>query len=68
VDPQATVQASALAVVPGFLLVFGLFGKLLIASFPALLVGIALTALVDVWLFRRVERTFERDEILTRWK
>ena len=68
VDPQATVQASALAVVPGFLLVFGLFGKLLIASFTALLVAIALAVLINVWLFRRVERTFERDEILTRWK
>ena len=68
VDPQATVQASALVVLPGFLLVFGLFGKLLIASFPALLVGIAVTALVDVWLFRRVEKTFAREEILTRWK
>jgi ABC-2 type transport system permease protein len=68
VDPQATVQTSGLAIVPGFLVVFGLFGKLLISSFPALLVAIALAALLDLWLFRRVERTFEREEILTRWK
>ena len=68
VDPQATVQASALAVVPGFLVVFGVFGKLLISSFTALLTGIAVAALLDVWLFRRVERTFEREEILTRWR
>lgn len=68
VDPQATVQASALAVVPGFLVVFGLLGKVLIASFPTLLVGIALVAALDVWLFRRVEKTFEREEILTRWR
>lgn len=67
VDPQATVQASALAVVPGFLVIFGLFGKVLIASFTALLVGIALTAVLDLWLFRRVEKTFEREEILTKW-
>jgi ABC-2 type transport system permease protein len=68
VDPQATVQASALAVIPGFLVVFGLFGKILIASFSALLAGIALMVIVDLWLFRRVEKTFEREEILTRWR
>jgi len=68
VDPQVTVQTSALAIVPGFLLIFGLFGKLLISSFPALLVAIGVAALLDLWLFRRVERTFEREEILTRWK
>jgi ABC-2 type transport system permease protein len=68
VDPQATVQASALAIVPGFLVVFGLFGKILIANFTALLAGIALLVIVDLWLFRRVEKTFEREEILTRWR
>ena len=68
VDPQATVQASALAIIPGFLVVFGLFGKILIENFTALLVGIAILALVDLWLFRRVEKTFEREEILTRWR
>ena len=68
VDPQATVQASALAVVPGFLVVFGLFGKVLIASFSALLAAIGLVLVLDLWLFRRVEKTFEREEILTRWR
>lgn len=68
VDPQSTVQTSALVIVPGFLVIFGIFGKLLIASFPALLAGIGLAAVVDLWLFRLVERTFEREEILTRWR
>lgn len=68
VDPQATVQASALAVIPGFLVIFGLFGRILIANFTALLAGIALMVIVDLWLFRRVEKTFEREEILTRWR
>jgi membrane protein CcdC involved in cytochrome C biogenesis len=68
VDPQATVQASALMVVPAFLVVFGVFGKVLIASFEMLLIGIGLVLLLDLWLFRRVERTFEREEILTRWR
>lgn len=68
VDPQATVQASALAVVPAFLVIFGLFGKVLISSFGALLLSIALTIVLDLWLFRRIEKTFEREEILTRWR
>lgn len=68
VDPQATVQTSALVVLPGFLVLFGLFGKVLLVSFPALLVMTGLTLVLDLWLFRRVEKTFQREEILTRWK
>jgi ABC-2 type transport system permease protein len=68
VDPQATVQASALAIIPGFLVIFGVFGRILVASFPALLVGIGIMIAIDLWLFRRVEKTFEREEILTRWR
>jgi hypothetical protein len=37
-------------------------------SFTAVLVTIALMLLVDLWLFRGVERTFRREEILTKWK
>lgn len=68
VDPQVTVQTSALVILPGFLIVFGLFGRLLMVSFTAVLVTIALMLLLNLWLFRRVERTFRREEILTRWK
>lgn len=68
VDPQATVQASALAILPAFLVVFGIFGRLLMVSFTALLVTIGLMLLLDLWLFRLVERTFRREEILTKWK
>ncbi len=68
VDPQATVQASALVIVPGALVVFGLFGKLLLNYFEAVLIIIALMIPLDAWLFRRVERTFRREEILTRWR
>ena len=68
VDPQVTVQTSALAILPGFFIVFGLFGRLLMESFTAVLVIIALMLLVDLWLFRGVERTFRREEILTKWK
>ena len=68
VDPQVTVQTSALVILPGFLIVFGLFGRLLMVSFTSVLVTIALMLLLNLWLFRRVERTFRREEILTRWK
>lgn len=68
VDPQSTVQTSALAILPGFLLVFGVFGRILLRSFPAVLVTVALAVLINLWLFRTVERSFRREEILTRWK
>ncbi|HEX9895421.1 MAG TPA: ABC transporter permease subunit [Gemmatimonadales bacterium] len=68
VDPQSTVQASALAILPGFFVVFGVFGKVLMVSFNAVLVTIVLTLVLNLWLFRGVERTFRREEILTKWK
>jgi hypothetical protein len=68
VDPQVTVQTSALAILPGFFIVFGVFGKLLMVSFPAVLVTIGLMLVLNLWFFRRVERTFRREEILTKWK
>lgn len=67
-DPQATVQTSALAVLPIFLLLVAVFGRLLTLSFPALLGGCALVLLVDVALFRMNVVRFRREEILTRWK
>ncbi|HET9515996.1 MAG TPA: hypothetical protein VFO95_18830, partial [Gemmatimonadales bacterium] len=59
---------SALAILPGFLLVFGVFGRILLRSFPAVLVAVVLAVLLNLWLFRTVERSFRREEILTRWK
>lgn len=67
-DPQATVQATALTVIPGFLLLFALFGRVLTLWFPALLIACALALLLALWLFRTNVRRFEREEILTRWK
>ena len=67
-DPQATVQATALMVIPGFLLVFAVFGRLLTLWFPALVIGCGVASLVVLVLFRTNVRRFEREEILTRWK
>lgn len=67
-DPQATVQTSALAVLPAFMLLVAVFGRLLTVSFPALLVATGLVLLIDVALFRMNVIRFRREEILTNWK
>ena len=67
-DPQATVQATALAIIPGFLILIGLFGKVLTTSFSALWIACLVMAAIDLALFRSDVRTFRREEILTRWK
>jgi hypothetical protein len=67
-DPQATVQTSALAILPVFLLLVAVFGRALTLSFPALLVACGLAVLVDLALFRMNVVRFRREEILTTWK
>lgn len=67
-DPQATVQATALATIPGFLLLFGLLGPMLTINFTALWATCIGAAVVDVALFRANVVKFKREEILTRWK
>jgi ABC-2 type transport system permease protein len=67
-DPQAAVQHTALMTLPGFLLLLGVFGKLLTVSFTAAWGACLLVAAISLWLFRGNVRTFRREEILTRWK
>jgi len=67
-DPQATVQATALAIIPGFLILIALFGKVLTTYFTALWIACLVMAVIDLVLFRGNTRTFRREEILTRWK
>jgi ABC-2 type transport system permease protein len=67
-DPQATVQATALAIIPGFLILVGLFGKVLTTLFTALWIACLVMAVIDLALFRANVHTFRREEILTRWK
>lgn len=68
VDPQATVQTTALVIIPGFLLVFGVFGRLLTTFFPALVAACVMALGLAAALFRTNLRRFKREEILTRWK
>jgi ABC-2 type transport system permease protein len=67
-DPQATIQISALAVLPIFLFLVAVFGRALLRSFPFVLGACALVMLVDLALFRMNVVRFRREEILTRWK
>jgi len=67
-DPQATVQATALVIIPGFLILIAVFGKVLTTYFAALWIGCLIMAVIDLFLFRGSVRTFRREEILTRWK
>ena len=62
------MQTTALATIPGFLLLFGVLGKLLTLNFTALWATCAGAALVDLALFRGNVASFKREEILTRWK
>jgi ABC-2 type transport system permease protein len=66
-DPQAAVQITALFVIPAFLLVIGVFGRLLTMFFPALVGACVLVAFIDLALFQINVRRFRREEILTRW-
>ncbi len=66
-DPQATVQTSMFAVLPIFLLLIAVFGRLVTRSFPALIAACGLVVLVDLALFRMNVVRFRREEILTTW-
>ncbi len=67
-DPQAANQATALVIIPFFMVGIGIFGKLLSLSFTAVLVACVVMALLSLLLFRINVRKFQREEILTQWK
>ncbi|MBC7897146.1 MAG: ABC transporter permease [Cytophagaceae bacterium] len=66
-DVQAAVQVAGLWVVPAGLVLVGLVGRPALRSLVAGVVASVLVAALDWWLFRRNERRFEREEILTQW-
>lgn len=66
-DVQAAIQTAGLWVVPAGLVLIGLLGRPALRSVPLALAAIVLFGLAAFWSFRRTERRFERDEILTRW-
>jgi ABC-2 type transport system permease protein len=67
-DPQAANQATALVIIPGFMLLIGLFGKLLALSLAAVVAACVAILGVCIVLFMWNLRGFQREEILTRWK
>jgi ABC-2 type transport system permease protein len=67
-DAQAANQATALIVMPVFLLVLGVFGRVMIASFTAALASCGVALAVAVYLLQVNLARFRREEILTRWK
>lgn len=67
-DPQAANQATALIIMPVFLLVLGAFGRLMMVSFTAALVSCLVALALALYLLQVNLARFRREEILTRWK
>ncbi len=67
-DAQAANQATALIVMPIFLVVLGVFGRIMVASFTAALVSCAVALAAALYLLQVNLARFRREEILTRWK
>jgi len=67
-DPQATNQFAGIVILPVFIVVLGVFGKLISLNFLALSIGCLVVLLVNIYLFRLNLRKFQREEILTKWK
>lgn len=67
-DAQAANQATALIVMPVLLVVLGVFGRVMLASFPAALVSCGVALAVALHLLQVNLARFRREEILTRWK
>lgn len=67
-DPQAANQVTALILIPLLLLLFAVAGPALMYSLPVLLAAAALLVLIVAALFWWVRRSFNREEILCRWR
>jgi ABC-type Na+ efflux pump permease subunit len=67
-DPQAANQATALVIIPVFMIGIGVFGKILTLSIVAVGAACVVVAFAAALLFRWNMRSFQREEILTRWK
>jgi ABC-2 type transport system permease protein len=67
-DPQTANQFTGLVIVPSFMLLIGIFGKVLTISMTAVAIACAVVVLLVLFLLRLNLRNFQREEILTRWK
>jgi ABC-2 type transport system permease protein len=67
-DPQAAVQTSAIFLLPAFLIVVSIVGRLALQDATIGVLVATLIVVIDISLFRTNVRRFGREEILTRWK
>lgn len=67
-DPQSANQITGLVIVPAFMLLIGVFGKVLTISMTAVAITCAVVVLLVLFLLRLNLKNFQREEILTRWK
>jgi ABC-2 type transport system permease protein len=67
-DPQSANQFTGLVIVPAFMILIGLFGKVLTMSMFAVAVACVVVVLLVLFLLRLNLKNFQREEILTRWK
>jgi hypothetical protein len=67
-DPQSANQFTGLVIVPAFMILIGIFGKVLTISMSAVAIACVLIVLLVMLLLRLNLKNFQREEILTRWK
>ena len=67
-DPQTANQFTGLVIVPAFIILIGIFGKILTISMSAVAIACVLVILLVLFLLRLNLKNFQREEILTRWK
>lgn len=67
-DPQTANQFTGLVIVPAFMILIGIFGKILTISMSAVAIACVFVVLLVLFLLRLNLKNFQREEILTRWK
>ena len=67
-DPQTANQFTGLVIVPAFMILIGIFGKVLTMSMSAVAIACVFVVLLVLFLLRINLMNFQREEILTRWK
>ena len=67
-DPQSANQFTGLVIVPAFMILIALFGKVLTISMSAVAIACVVVLLLVLFLLRLNLKNFQREEILTKWK
>lgn len=67
-DPQSANQFTGMVIVPAFVILIGVFGKVLTISMSAVAIACVFVLLLVLFLLWLNLKNFQREEILTRWK